>query len=109
MQGALTDNDFILQLLKECGWDVVEPQGGISMVASPSAYEGKAVKGDTYGIKSLNSDNIRDAILKVTGLSISSSSWTGIPNYCRFMLALSEGDFAASCKALQKFKEHVLD
>jgi methionine S-methyltransferase len=97
-----------LQLLKECGWDIVEPLGGISMVASPSAYEGKCVKGGSYGNKALSSDNIRDAILKVTGLSISSSSWTGIPNYGRFMLALSEEDFSASCKALQKFKELVL-
>lgn len=96
------------KLLKECGWDIVEPLGGISMVASPSAYEGKCVKGGSYGNKALSSDNIRDAILKVTGLSISSSSWTGIPNYGRFMLALSEEDFSASCKALQKFKELVL-
>lgn len=79
------------------------------MVASPSAYEGKSVKGDSYGIKALGSDNIRDAILKVTGLAISSSSWTGIPKYCRFMLALSDDDFSASCTALQKFKELVLD
>lgn len=79
------------------------------MVASPSAYEGKPVKGGSYRIKALGSDNIRDAILKVTGLSISSSSWTGIPNYCRFMLALSDDDFSAACKALQKFKELVLD
>ena len=79
------------------------------MVASPWAYEGKCVKGGSYGNKALGSDNIRDAILKVTGLSISSSSWTGIPNYCRFMIALSEEDFSASCKALQKFKDLVLD
>ncbi len=78
------------------------------MVASPSAYEGKTLKGDSYSTKALGSDNIRDAILKVTGLSISSSSWTGIPNYCRFMLALSDDDFAAACKALQQFKDLVL-
>lgn len=94
------------KLLKDCGWDVVEPLGGISMVASPSAYEGKSVKGDK---ETLGSDNIRDAILKATGLSISSCTWTGIPNYCRFMLALSEEDFTAACKALQRFKELALD
>lgn len=76
------------------------------MVASPSAYEGKSVKGDK---ETLGSDNIRDAILKATGLSISSCTWTGIPNYCRFMLALSEEDFTAACKALQRFKELALD
>lgn len=79
------------------------------MVARPSAYEGKYLKGDSHSIKALGSDTIRDAILKTTGLAISSSSWTGIPNYCRFMLALSDDDFPAACKALQKFKEVVLD
>lgn len=79
------------------------------MVARPSAYEGKSLKGDSHGIKALGSDTIREAILKTTGLAISSSSWTGIPNYCRFMLALSDDDFSAACKALQKFKEVVLD
>ena len=79
------------------------------MVASPAAYEGKSVKGGSYGTKALGSDNIRDAILKVTGLSISSSSWTGIPSYCCFVIALSDDDFAASCEVLKKFKELVLD
>lgn len=78
------------------------------MVARPTAYEGKCIKGDAYGKEVLSSSNIRDAILKVTWLSISSSSWTGIPDYCRFMIALSDDDFIASCKALQKFNELVL-
>jgi methionine S-methyltransferase len=96
------------QLLASCGWEAIVPQGGMSMVARPTAYEGKCIKGDAYGKEVLSSSNIRDAILKVTWLSISSSSWTGIPDYCRFMIALSDDDFIASRKALQKFNELVL-
>ncbi|XP_024361870.1 methionine S-methyltransferase isoform X2 [Physcomitrium patens] len=96
----------LCKLLKECGWDVVEPLGGTSMVATPSAFYGKCVKGEST--EALCSENIRDALLKFTDLSISSSSWTGIPNYCRFMLGLTDEVFAASCRALLRFKELVL-
>jgi methionine S-methyltransferase len=99
---------FVWQLLASCGWEAIAPQGGMSMVARPTAYEGKCIKGDAYRKEVLSNSNIRDAIMKVTWLSISSSSWTGIPDYCRFMIALSDDDFIASCKALQKFNELVL-
>ena len=80
----------------------------MSLVARPTAYEGKTVKGGACEDEELSSHNVRDIILKHTGLSISSSSWTGIPEYCRFMMALSDDDFSMSCKALEKFKDLVL-
>jgi len=98
---------FATQLLTLCGWEVIEPCGGASMVAKPSAYMGRIVKGGAFGDEKLESHNIRDAILKVTGLVVSSSSWTGIPDYFRFMIALTDTDFANALNALLKFRDSV--
>nr|POE45639.1 methionine s-methyltransferase [Quercus suber] len=88
------------QTLENCGWDVLESCAGVSMVANPFAYLNKIVKlkkspkdggstenDATYEVK-LDDINIREAIFKATGLCINSSSWTGIPGYCRFTVAL---------------------
>lgn len=95
------------KLLTLCGWEVIEPCGGASMVAKPSPYMGRIVKGGAFGDEKLESHNIRDAILKVTGLVVSSSSWTGIPDYFRFMIALTDTDFANALNALLKFRDSV--
>ncbi|GAB4847432.1 mitochondrial metal transporter [Ancistrocladus abbreviatus] len=77
--------------LESCGWDVLQPHGGVSMMARPSAYLGKHLKlkhsdvvqenGESsagYEVK-LEDSNIREAILKAIGICINSSLWTGIP------------------------------
>ncbi|GER54983.1 methionine S-methyltransferase, partial [Striga asiatica] len=84
------------QTLETSGWDVLEAQAGISILAKPSAYLGKTIKikkgTNTQEIK-LDDSNIREAMLRSTGLCINSASWTGIPGYCRLTIALEEGDF----------------
>lgn len=86
------------------------PCSGVSMVAKPSAYIGKTIKlskeGTTWEAK-LNDSNIREAMLKATGLCINSSSWTGIPGYCRFTIALEDSDFDCALDCVLKFKEIV--
>lgn len=89
------------------------------MVAKPSAYLNKIVKlknlpkdggstenDATYEVK-LDDINIREAIFKATGLCINSSSWTGIPGYCRFTIALEESEFERALDCIIKFKESV--
>lgn len=82
------------------------------MVAKPTAYLNKTVKfnhgssvenPDTDELK-LNDSNIREAILKATGLCINSGSWTGIPGYCRFTIALEEKEFEQALDSIGKFK-----
>ena len=99
---------------------MLESCAGVSMVAKPSAYLNKIVKlknlpkdGDsstdndvTYEVK-LDDINIREAIFKATGLCINSSSWTAIPGYCRFTIALEESEFERALDCIVKFKDII--
>ncbi|KAL2610424.1 hypothetical protein R1flu_028997 [Riccia fluitans] len=76
------------KVLVDCGWNVIMPSSGISMVASPSAYLGKIITYEISGAaKKIQVDgkNIRDILLETTGLYLSSISWTGIPDHLRFL------------------------
>uniref|UniRef100_A0A6M2F7W7 methionine S-methyltransferase n=1 Tax=Populus davidiana TaxID=266767 RepID=A0A6M2F7W7_9ROSI len=105
------------ETLEKCGWDVLEPQGGISMVAKPSAYLNKVIKirhspkddgkaTSTYEVK-LDDSVFREAMVKSTGLCINSGLWTGIPGYCRFTLALEESDFERALDCINKFQDVI--
>ncbi|KAL3635208.1 mitochondrial metal transporter [Castilleja foliolosa] len=113
---AISEQTYILgsrykqlkQALETSGWEVLEAQAGVSVLAKPSAYLGKTINiskagGPIQEIK-LNDSNIREAVLKSTGLCINSASWTGIPGYCRFTIALEEGDFQRALACISKFK-----
>ncbi|MBA0723223.1 hypothetical protein Golax_003824 [Gossypium laxum] len=106
------------EVLENCGWDVLRPCAGVSMVAKPS-FLGKAVKVNhplkhtgsgeqdaTYEIK-LTDASLREAVAKTTGLCINSGSWTGIPGYCRFTIALEESELEQALACLVKFKSIV--
>ncbi|KAJ6309277.1 hypothetical protein OIU76_018801 [Salix suchowensis] len=99
------------ETLEKCGWDVLEPQGGISMVAKPSAYLNKAIKirhsPKDDGKVNLDDSVIREAMVKSTGLCINSGLWTGIPGYCRFTFALEESDFKRALDCITKFKDVI--
>ncbi|KVH88645.1 methionine S-methyltransferase [Cynara cardunculus var. scolymus] len=111
-QGKLlaTRLNRLKETLKSCGWEVVEACGGVSVIAKPSAYLGKSFKlekdGSTWEAK-LNDTNIREAMLRATGLCINGASWTGIPGYCRFTLALEDGDFDRALDCIVKFRQVV--
>ncbi|KAL5704794.1 methionine S-methyltransferase [Ranunculus cassubicifolius] len=94
------------ETLKSNGWDVVECYGGVSMVAKPSSYLGKNLKLEAFEDK-LGDSNIREAMLKSTGLCINSGSWTGIPGYCRFTVALEEKEFEQALECITKFHKAV--
>uniref|UniRef100_A0A8R7U1S5 Aminotransferase class I/classII domain-containing protein n=1 Tax=Triticum urartu TaxID=4572 RepID=A0A8R7U1S5_TRIUA len=96
-----------MKTLESCGWDVAGCQGGISMLAKPAAYIGKPFKVDSFE-EELDGCNIRETILRSTGLCISSSSWTGIQDYCRFSFALDSGEFQRAMDCITRFKELVL-
>lgn len=89
------------------------------MVAKPSAYLNKFVtlkdspkdgsistNSKAYEVK-LDDSNIRDVIHKATGLCINSGSWTGIPGYCRFTIALEEGKFEQALDCIVKIKSII--
>ncbi|TYJ33625.1 hypothetical protein E1A91_A05G116000v1 [Gossypium mustelinum] len=106
------------EALEKCGWHVLQPSAGVSMMAKPPFLD-KTVKlshslKDTnsgekdaaYEVK-LNDATIREAIAKTTGLCINSGSWTGIPGYCRFTVALEESEFELALACLDKFKSII--
>ncbi|KAK4476798.1 hypothetical protein RD792_015958 [Penstemon davidsonii] len=95
------------QTLESCGWDVLDAQGGVSIVAKPSAYLGKTItinQGSSACTLKLDDSNIREALLKSTGLCINSATWTGIPGYCRFTIALEDSSFKLALDCITKFK-----
>ncbi|KAK8581398.1 hypothetical protein V6N13_144424 [Hibiscus sabdariffa] len=106
------------EALEKCGWDVLQPCAGVSMVAKPSFFDktvklshsvkdtASGEKDATYEVK-LNDTTIREAMAKATGLCINSGSWTGIPGYCRFTVALEESEFELALSCLAKFKSMV--
>ncbi|KAK9217139.1 hypothetical protein WN943_005764 [Citrus x changshan-huyou] len=105
------------EALENCGWEAVQSCGGVSMVAKPSAYLNKTVKISRHSSGSgektateqikLDDSNIREAIVKATGLCINSGSWTGIPGYCRFTIALEESEFERALDCIAKFESIV--
>ncbi|XP_039173249.1 methionine S-methyltransferase-like [Eucalyptus grandis] len=114
-----TRSKRLKETLEENRWDVLEPCAGLSMVAKPSVYLDKtlsikptpkdgvcAEEGSTYDIK-IDNSNIREALLRSTGLCINSSSWTGIPGYCRFTIALDENEFDQALGCIVKFGSAV--
>ncbi|MFS8002594.1 Methionine S-methyltransferase [Helianthus anomalus] len=111
-QGIMLATRFnrLKETLEKCGWEVIEACGGVSMIAKPSTYLGKSIKlekdGYTWEAK-LSDTNIREAMLRATGLCINGPSWTGIPGYCRFTLALEDGDFDRALDCIMKFKQLV--
>ncbi|XVF23172.1 hypothetical protein REPUB_Repub13aG0014400 [Reevesia pubescens] len=106
------------EALEKCGWDVLRTCAGVSMVAKPPFLNkainlshslkdtGNGEKDATYEVK-IDDTTIREAIAKTTGLCINGGSWTGIPGYCRFTIALEDGEFEQALACLVKFKSIV--
>lgn len=118
LSNAVSEHENILasrykllkKTLESCGWDVLEAYSGVSVVAKPSTYLGKAVKIGEDSVSwegKLDDTNIREAMLKTTGLCINSSTWTGIPGYCRFTIALEDGHFERALACIVKFRDMV--
>lgn len=107
------------ETLQGHGWDVLECNGGVSMVAKPSGYLNKTFKvnvpakdgestceSEAFEAK-LDDSNIREAMVKTTGLCINSGSWTGIPGYCRFTIALEDKEFEQALHCITRFHRMV--
>lgn len=102
-----TQSEQLIKVLESCGWDTIACNGGVSMVAKPTAYLGNILKIEGFEAK-LDDFNFREAIFRATGLCINSGSWTGIPGYCRFSIALESSEFEKALKCIMQFKNLVL-
>ncbi len=79
------------------GWQVIEPQGGLFMVAKPAMAEGLS---DTD--KVAVADEVATKLFDEHGIAINNATWTGLPGYCRFVLSCSESVFEEALNRLGK-------
>ncbi len=94
------------EVLSQYGWIPLNPQGGLFMIAKPEFYIGKKLSVTTpNGQKDyiLDSNNIHEALFYKTGLLINNSEWTGITDYCRFVLSVEESEFKKALECLKDF------
>lgn len=89
-------------VLEKMGWTVLTPQGGLFLVASPTSLLGKVVKWRDRNL-TIDATNISELIFEEINLLINNQDWTGIPNYCRFVLSVSDVDFEEGLRRLEKF------
>jgi methionine S-methyltransferase len=86
------------------GWEVIEPKGGLFLIASPISMLGKKVvcsfQNDSFEI---NSTNVSNVLHDKLNLLINNDEWTGIPGFCRFVLSVSEEAFTEGISRLEKF------
>jgi methionine S-methyltransferase len=95
---------ILQKTLTECGWEVLPPEGGLFLVAKPTFYFGKEfyINGKTW---ILDESNIADVIFTYTGLTINRPAWTGIPQYCRFVLSVEQDQFNEALNRIKTFYE----
>ncbi len=92
--------------LQESGWTPIIPQGGLFLVAKPSAFLGKTLSYEEDGKKYetvIDGDTIATVLFSTVGLNINSATWTSLPNYCRFVLSVSETKFQGALQRIREF------
>lgn len=94
--------------LKESGWTVMMPQGGLFLVAKPSAFLGRILVYEQDGKQQetlIDGDTITIVLFYTVGLNINSATWTNLPNYCRFVLSGAESEFQGALQRIREFYE----
>lgn len=88
------------------GWEPLDSKGGLFIIAKPTKLIGKSVQVKLNNKEenvTITGDNVHEVLFSLTGLLINSSEWTGIPNYCRFVLSVSELEFEKAIDKLRYF------
>ncbi len=89
-------------VLQSFGWNVLPPDGGLFLVAKPEKYIGEKLMVEGKEIL-ISSENINEALFYNVNLLINNEVWTGIPEYCRFVLSVEETDFVNALNKLKAF------
>jgi methionine S-methyltransferase len=90
------------EMLKRVGWQVLEPRGGLFLIATPEKLLGKS-----YGGMKLEISNIAQVLRDQTGVLINSPEWIGIPNYFRFVLSVTDEQFTKALHSIESFSLKV--
>lgn len=92
-------------LLAKNGWEVLPPQGGLFLVASPKALHGKKIRLRSGEEMEINATTISTILHDQQNMLINNDEWTGIPAYCRFVLSVKESVFVEGLRRIEKFHE----
>lgn len=85
-------------VLKNSGWKVLSPSGGLFLIATPEKLLGKKIVNEI-----ISTQNIAQLLRESTGLVINSPEWIGIPEYFRFVLSVSNDEFERALVAINNF------
>jgi methionine S-methyltransferase len=83
-------------VLTSCGWDVVNPDGGLFLTAKPTAF----LKSERFK----SADDVVLSLFTSCNIAINNASWTGIPNHCRFVLSVDSRIFEEALFQIGRFK-----
>ncbi|WP_397601520.1 aminotransferase class I/II-fold pyridoxal phosphate-dependent enzyme [Silvanigrella sp.] len=93
-------------ILSICGWEPLDSKGGLFIIAKPTKLIGKKIKiqkNNEEINETINGKNIHEVMFYKTGLLINGSEWTGIQDYSRFVLSVSEKEFESAIEKLKLF------
>jgi methionine S-methyltransferase len=94
--------EMLTKVLEDNGWRVLKPKGGLFLVAKPENLIGLELKqGNSTTV--INSTNITDLLFSTTGLAINDSTWTGLPDFCRFVISIKEQQLIEGLKKIRSF------
>ncbi|MEY4065315.1 MAG: hypothetical protein RIR26_1523 [Pseudomonadota bacterium] len=93
--------------LESLGWDVLEPEGGLFLCASPTRHLGfnspvAKIKEEQESLQVYADKTVLELFQK-TGLLVNSATWTGLPAHLRFVLSVEHDVFEMALRKLQEF------
>lgn len=92
------------------GWEPIDSKGGLFIIAKPTKLIGEKVLIKLNNKEEnviITGDNVHEVLFRLTGLLINGAEWTGIPNYCRFVLSVSDAEFEGAIEKLRLFWNSV--
>ncbi|KAB8029093.1 aminotransferase class I/II-fold pyridoxal phosphate-dependent enzyme [Fluviispira multicolorata] len=94
------------EVLTQNGWKPLPSQGGLFLIAKPEKIIGRniTIKKDNIEIKTvISGKNIHEILFYKTGLLINGSEWIDVPEFCRFVLSVSDYEFDSAIEKLKSF------
>ncbi len=95
---------ILSEVLSKNGWEVISPNGGLFLIASPVSMFGKScICSFQKEPIEINASTINRIFHDRLNILINNEEWTGIPGFCRFVLSVEENDFSRGVKRLVDF------
>jgi len=96
-------SQVLSNVLREFGWTVVPPQGGLFLVAEPTALLGRSYQLQNGTTLHIDASNIGLLMHEKANFLINNDQWTGIPGFCRFVLSVEKSTFEEGIKRIEQF------